>query len=77
MTLEQFLSSIFQVATALVLTTWAIVGVAVSSYYAYKTAQNLITRREKMLGKLKKSKMFSLYDRKGQVLEARKVAKAK
>ncbi|HSW62026.1 MAG TPA: hypothetical protein VLH56_01710 [Dissulfurispiraceae bacterium] len=78
MSLEQFLSAIFQVATGLVLATWAIVGVAVSTYYAYKVAQNLITRRARVIGKLKKSKLFSLYEKGGKSWDARKaIAKSK
>ena len=67
MTLEQFLSAVFQVATAIVLVTWAVVGVVASSYYAFKAAQGLITRRERIIGKLKKSKLFSLYEKGGHI----------
>lgn len=73
MSLEMFLSIVFQVATALVLTTWGVVGVIVSTYYAYKVGHDLITRRARHLGKLKKSNLFSLYDKGEKKWDARKI----
>ena len=59
MTLEIFLQAVFQVALAIVLASWAIVAVTVSTYYAYKTAQSMIKRRTRIIGKLKRSRWLT------------------
>jgi hypothetical protein len=78
MTIEIFLQAVFQIGIAIVFTAFCIAGVAVSIFYSWKMADNLIRGRERIVGKLKKSKFFRIPERPTiQMVKAdRKKAKA-
>lgn len=59
MTVEMYLQTIFQVSIAASFTALCGSAVAVSIYYSWKMAEGLIKRRERYIGKVKKSRFFS------------------
>ena len=56
MTIELFLQVVFQIGVAIAFTALISAGVAVSIYYSWKSAEGLIKKREKILGKVKSSR---------------------
>ena len=59
MTIELFLQTVFQVSVAASFTALCGAGVAISIFYSWKMAEGLIKRRERIIGKVKKSRFFS------------------
>jgi hypothetical protein len=59
MTIEMFLQTVFQVSISVAFTALCGAGVAVSVFYSWKMAEGLIKRRERIIGKVKKSRFFS------------------
>jgi hypothetical protein len=77
MTIEMYLSTIFQVAAAIAFTALCAAVVVVSIFYSYKMAYGLIVRFEKNISRLKNHRLFKM-DRSAirVVKEERKKVKA-
>jgi ABC-type molybdate transport system permease subunit len=60
MGIEQFLQTVFQVSVAVAFTALCVAAVVVSVYYSYKMADGLIRRRDRILSKIKRSRVFGI-----------------
>lgn len=58
MTIELFLSTVFQISAAIAFTALCGAGVVVSIYYSWRLAEGLIKRRDHHLKRLKNYKVF-------------------
>ena len=75
MTIEIFLQTVFQVSIAASFTALCGAGVAISIFYSWKMAEGLISRRTRIIGKVKKSRFFSKETPAIRMVKAEKSAK--